>query len=220
MKQFGKIALAVLFFFVFLVVKIPAFAADIDLVINEVMYDFAGSDDNHEWVELRNTGNEPVTVIGGSGSGSWRIHDGANHIFNTTAAQGSMTILAGDFAIITQDSTTFLSDYPGFSGTLIQSSGLSLGNTADVVSLRIGTSGSLWGDFLISRHRELTVTETLCKKRRRVPLLLQSQIPEQQMQRLLHLPLHLLQLLHPPLLLQKRLLLLNLQRLPRLPRQL
>ncbi len=119
------------------------FASEQDIVVNEVMYDFPGSDDGHEWVELYNSGNAPVTIIGSSGTGSWRISDGTNHTFPTS---GSLTIDSKGFLVVTQNSSTFLADNAGFSGNLIESS-ISLNNTGTTVGLRIGTNGILWGQF-------------------------------------------------------------------------
>lgn len=144
--MFKKIHLLLLLS-LFSVFPFQTFAAEQDLVVNEVMYDLSGNDTGHEWVELYNGGSDSVIIIGGSGMGSWRINDGANRTFSSTAVQGDMTIPPGGFAVIIQDAGIFLSDYPGFSGTLIQSSAFSLNNTAATIGLRIGSSGPLWGEF-------------------------------------------------------------------------
>lgn len=123
----------------------PVFAADQDLIVNEIIYDFPGNDTAHEWVELFNSGDSSVTIIGGSTTGAWRINDGANHLFSSTATQGSMTIGSKEYVIIAQNAVTFLADNPGFSGNLIESSGLSLNNTSATVGLRIGSGGTIWG---------------------------------------------------------------------------
>ncbi len=142
-----KKACPILIFILFLFFPSKLLAAEQDLIVNEIMYDLPGSDTGREWVEVVNIGGEQVTIIGGSGTGSWRINDGANRTFSSTATQGDLTIPPGGFAVITQDAGIFLSDYPGFTGTLIQSSTLSLNNTAAIVGLRIGSSGALWGEF-------------------------------------------------------------------------
>ncbi len=111
------------------------------------MYDLAGRDTNHEWVEIYNDGGDPTIITGGSTNSSWRIFDGSNHTLNATPTQGSMTIPARGFAVIAQNSNTFLSDYPNFSGTIIESSAISLNNTGDTVGLRIGSSGDMFGSF-------------------------------------------------------------------------
>ena len=124
----------------------PVFAADQDLIVNEVMYDFPDSDTNHEWIELFNSGDSSVTIVGGSGTGAWRISDGANHTFSATASQGSMTIAAQGYAIIAKNASTFLADNPGFSGTLIESS-IDLKNSSATAGLRVNADGALWGQL-------------------------------------------------------------------------
>lgn len=140
-----RIVISLIAFASLLLFSPPVSAADQDLIVNEIMYDFPGSDTGHEWVELFNSGDSPITIIGGSTTGAWRINDGANHLFSSTAAQGSMTVGAKEYVIIAQNTATFLSDRPGFSGSLIESSGLSLGNTSATVGLRIGSGGTIWG---------------------------------------------------------------------------
>lgn len=122
------------------------FAVEQDLVVNEIMYDFPDSDTNHEWIELLNSGDSPITIVGGSSGGSWRINDASNHIFNATAAQGSMTIGIQEYVIITKSASTFLADNTGFSGNIIESS-ISLGNAGATVGLRINADGALWGQL-------------------------------------------------------------------------
>lgn len=110
------------------------------------MYNSPGSDTDREWVELYNTENNPVTVIGGSTSGAWRINDGTNHLLSATPAQGNMAIPSGGFVIIAKNASVFLSDYPSFSGTVIQSS-ISLNNTGATVGLRIDSNGVFFDEF-------------------------------------------------------------------------
>lgn len=77
------------------------------VVINEVMYDLPGTDTKREWVELFNNGSSDVDLTG------WKFNDGSNH--NLVAppdngGQGSLTIPAGGFVILTSDASTFLSE--------------------------------------------------------------------------------------------------------------
>lgn len=134
----------VVFFLIFSSSKV--FAVEQDLVVNEIMYDFPDSDINHEWIELFNSGDSPVTIVGGSSTGAWRINDGSNHTFSTTPSQGSMTVGSGEYIIITKSASTFLSDNPGFSGNIVESS-INLNNTSATVSLRINADGALWGQL-------------------------------------------------------------------------
>ncbi len=138
-------ALTVLFAILAAFLPANVFAAPQNILITEIMYDFAGSDTGHEWVELWNGGSETVTIIGGSGAGSWRFNDGANHTFFNTPARGSLTLAPGDFLIISSNTDTFLTDHPEFSGNLVKVS-FSLGNTNETLSLRIETNGTPWSE--------------------------------------------------------------------------
>jgi len=149
-----KFLLITIYTIFFLFFPSIAFASDQDLIINEIMYDFSGSDTDHEWVEVYNTGIDPVTIIGGSTSGSWRLYDGANNrTLSVSANQGSMIIGAGEFAIVAQNPNVFLSDNPSFNGNLIESSAMSLGNTARELGLRIGSGGEMWGKFAFDNNQ-------------------------------------------------------------------
>lgn len=133
-----------LFIFLF-VFPTAVYAGATDVRITEIMYDAAGSDTGHEWVELWNGGADPVTIVPGSGSGSWRFNDGANHTFSTTLARGSFILAPGDFLIISSNTDTFLSGHPNFSGNLVKSS-FSLGNTLETLFLRLETAGAPWSE--------------------------------------------------------------------------
>ena len=104
------------------------------VLISEIMYDLAGSDADHEWVEIYNSGSESATIVDGSGDNSWRFNDGSNHIF--TLVQGSLIISAGGVAVLADDAPTFLTDHPGFSGTLVDTV-ISLNNTSDTLKLSL-----------------------------------------------------------------------------------
>ena len=103
-----------------------------DTVFTEIMYNPAGADSDHEWVEIYNQGSGDVTIVEGSGNDSWRFNDGSNHTL--TLIQGSLTIPAQGFAILADDAATFLADYPAFSGTLFDTV-MSLNNTSDTLQL-------------------------------------------------------------------------------------
>ncbi len=104
------------------------------LSITEIMYDLSGSDAGHEWVELYNNSSQAVSIVGGSGAGSWRFNDGSNHFLAQTPAMGSLTIPSGGYVILADDAQTFLNDHPNFSGTLIDTT-ISLPNTSGVVKI-------------------------------------------------------------------------------------
>lgn len=132
-----------------ILMPVIVFATPQDVRITEIMYDVSGSDTGHEWVELWNGGSESVNITGGSGSGSWRFNDGANHTFATSAYRGSLILAPGDFLIISSNTDTFLTDHSNFSGNLVKVS-FSLGNTSETLFLRIETSGTPWSEVSYS----------------------------------------------------------------------
>jgi hypothetical protein len=101
------------------------------IVIAEIMYDFSGTDANHEWVELYNASSQEIDLTG------WKFNDGSNHVLNIppkNSGQGSMIMPASAYAILADDATTFLADHPSFSGTVIDTVA-SLNNTTATLTL-------------------------------------------------------------------------------------
>lgn len=132
---------SVLFALAFLFVASPVRAA---VVINEVMYDPLGSDSGREWVELHNDGTSDVTLVGGSGSGSWRIADSSNHTLVAppgNGGRGSLVVPAGGYLVIANDPATFIAEYGG--AYSVVRSALTLNNTGVTVSLVDGSSGTV-----------------------------------------------------------------------------
>ncbi|MBI5913491.1 lamin tail domain-containing protein [Candidatus Azambacteria bacterium] len=102
-----------------------------DIIINEVMYDLKGADDTHEWVEIYNSSAKDFDITG------WKFNDGSNHILNAppkNGGQGSLVVRAGGYAVFADDAAVFLSDHPGFSGTVIDTV-MSLKNTEATLTL-------------------------------------------------------------------------------------
>jgi hypothetical protein len=130
----AKIIGAVLIAFIF-----PLFASAA-VVINEVMYDVEGTDTDREWVELYNNGTEAVTIVVGSGSGSWRFVDSSAHTLKLES--GSATLEAGAYALVVKNVSQFAVDYPAVGGNIF-SGAISLTNTAAAVSIKDGTGGVL-----------------------------------------------------------------------------
>jgi hypothetical protein len=102
-----------------------AFAA---VVIDEIMYDLEGGDVGREWIEVVNTGDNTIDLT------NWKLNE-ANTNHGLTLSQGDATIPAGGFVIIADNPGKFLIDYPGFSGTIFDSS-FSLSNTGETLVLR------------------------------------------------------------------------------------
>ena len=131
---------------IFLFLAGTVLAATGDIQITEIMYDPSGADTDHEWVELKNTGSEPVELAGGSSAQGWRFFDGSNHTLVT-----STVLAAGQFLVLVQDETKFLADHPGFGGKIIRSA-FSLVNTTSTLALRVGSDGAKWSEVLYDKN--------------------------------------------------------------------
>lgn len=119
-------------FFIFAVFGVlyaqkTAFAANSDIVINEIG---AYEPSDHEWIEIYNKGSEAVDMTG------WFFHeDATNH--GLSVYQGlDMIIEPGEYAIIADRADYFQSDYPLFSGTIIDSSWSTLSLSGELIELR------------------------------------------------------------------------------------
>ena len=108
--------------------------------LSEIMYDPKGTDTKHEWVELYNSGSDAADIS------KYKLNDGSsstNHALNAPPANGgtgSLSVPAGGYAILADDATTFLADYPAFSGTVIDSSFSLVDSGATVTLLSCPTS--------------------------------------------------------------------------------
>jgi len=96
------------------------------------MYDYPGSDNNHEWIELYNSGEDSLSVITGSSNNSWRFFDGSNHILSLY--QGTTTISSEEYFIIADDAEQFILDYPNTTSTIFDTS-MNLLNSSSTLSL-------------------------------------------------------------------------------------
>ncbi len=100
--------------------------------VTEIMYDPAGTDSGHEWIELYNAGTSPIPLS------SWKLYEGdANH--NIIAASGGKSLAPRSFAVIAQSAVKFEADYPDFSGELFHSA-FSLDNAGATIALRNASS--------------------------------------------------------------------------------
>lgn len=87
------------------------FSAAAQVVISEVAYDPAGSDDRHEWIEVQNTGTAIIDIS------KWSFSDGGStrHALNAPPkndGKGSLAVSAGGFLILADDARTFENMYP------------------------------------------------------------------------------------------------------------
>ncbi len=129
----GQISKGYFLYFFFFSFLFPSFCFA-QIVINEIMYDSPGADD--DWVEIYNAGSESVTIVTGSVNGSWRFVDSSAHTLRPIT--GGNVLASGDYAVITSDASKFTMDWPSFSGKLFESS-FSLTNTSNTISIKDGS---------------------------------------------------------------------------------
>ncbi len=91
--------------------------ADTDIVITEIMYDAdnAVHDNNHEWVEIANTGTDPVSLNG------WTLDD-SNTANTGVGTFPDVTLAPGAIAIFYNDNITeadFIAHYNPAPGTVL-----------------------------------------------------------------------------------------------------
>jgi len=94
----------------------------------EVYYDPAGTDTGREWIEIHNMADN-IADIGGLKL----FEEGVNHGLKPVV--GTTTLSAGQYAVIADDPAKFMLDWPGYVGTLFDSS-FSLKNTGETLILR------------------------------------------------------------------------------------
>jgi hypothetical protein len=83
-----------------------------------------------------NSGDTAVSLVG------VKFNDGSNHTLNEPPAngsQGTLSVPAGGYMIIAQNAETFLANYSGYTGTVLDTV-MSLSNTEETIKL-IGQSG-------------------------------------------------------------------------------
>ncbi len=91
------------------------------------MYNPAGTDTKHEWIEIYNNESSAANISG------YRLFEN-NVKHSLTLVNGSYLINAGGYAVIMQDAATFLADYPDFNNTLFDSA-FSLSNTEETIAI-------------------------------------------------------------------------------------
>ncbi len=112
-----------------ILLAIPAANA---IVINEIMYDPVGGDTAKEWIEIHNNESSEVNLFG------WKLfEDNTNH--GLAMITGSWTLPSKSFAIIADNASRFLYDYPEFDGTLFDSA-FSLSNSGESLALKNSSS--------------------------------------------------------------------------------
>ncbi|PJA92615.1 MAG: hypothetical protein CO133_02225, partial [Candidatus Komeilibacteria bacterium CG_4_9_14_3_um_filter_37_5] len=110
-------------------------ASSSDIIFTEIMYDLAGTDDKHEWVEIYNASTAAIVI-----NDDWRFYDGTAHLLNII--QGEAILAPRGVAVIADDATTFLNNHPGFNGLLLDSV-VKLSNDGEEIKLSLD-DGSNW----------------------------------------------------------------------------
>jgi len=108
---------------------LPKISSAAGLTVNEIMYDLAGADDKHEWVELYNGGATDIDLA------NWKFNDGSNHKLNPppdNGSRGSLVLPAGGYLLLADDAATLAADLPDYSGTIIDTV-MDLNNVADSI---------------------------------------------------------------------------------------
>jgi len=119
MKVYGRLPIIA-------VALIPVVSAA-HVEITEIMYDLEGGDSGREWIEIKNTGSEPLDLS------DWKLFENdTNH--GLSLSQGAETLPPGGYAIIADNPTKFLADWD-YQGTLFDSA-FSLNNTGESLALR------------------------------------------------------------------------------------
>lgn len=99
-----------------------------NVVISEIMYDPAGADDDHEWIEVWNGTDEAIDLT------DWEFTENSGD-HGLALASGVIIVDAGERFVIAEDAAQFLLDYPEFSGVLFDSS-FSLSNTGEMIAIK------------------------------------------------------------------------------------
>lgn len=129
--------------------------------IIEIMYDLEGSDAGREWIEVVNTGGVSVDIA------DFKFFEAeTNH--KLILSQGDSNLEAGGYAVIADNTDTFLADWPNYSGVLFDSS-FSLKNTGEFLAFRNSelvdidsvTYSSEWGAEGDGNSLQLTNSEWL-----------------------------------------------------------
>jgi hypothetical protein len=95
--------------------------------ISEIMYDTPGTDSGREWIEVFNDSSETIDLS------NWKFLENAvNHSLKLIL--GDSKISSGEYAVIADNDQNFLTDNPGFKGTLFDSA-FSLTNTGENLAI-------------------------------------------------------------------------------------
>ena len=102
------------------------------IVISEIMYDAPGSDEGREWIEVHNVGASNLVLTDA------KLAEGdTNHLIKLSRGVGD--VLPDTYAILANDSETFISEHPEYFGQVFHSA-FSLSNYGESVAVKCGDS--------------------------------------------------------------------------------
>lgn len=99
-----------------------------NIIISEIMYDYPGSDEGHEWIEIKNLSNYEIDI-----SSLSIFENKTAHAIKSS--NGNFILSGGEIAVIANNTSTFMLDFPQFSGKLFYAS-FSLSNSGEEIALR------------------------------------------------------------------------------------
>ncbi|HAH04367.1 MAG: OB-fold nucleic acid binding domain protein [Parcubacteria group bacterium GW2011_GWA2_43_17] len=120
----------------FLIIKLQAEALP-QLQFTEIMYNPAGADADHEWLEIFNYSTSTSYII----NADWRFNDGSNH--QLSLVLGDELIEPFEYLVLAADDQIFLQDYPDYQGSLVDTV-MSLNNSQDNLSLSVDVGQSFF----------------------------------------------------------------------------
>lgn len=131
-----------------LLIGLPA-VATAQVVITEIG---AYERTDHEWVEIYNVSGAAVDLTG------WKFwENNTNH--GLAALAGDLSLAPGEYGIIAQKGDVFLTDHPGFGGTVLDSSWSTLKESGEEIGLK-----DTGGNF-VERFTYLPAPETSLQRR-------------------------------------------------------
>ncbi len=107
-----------------------------EVIVSEIMYDLPGSDSGREWVEIKNTGTQSISVD----FKKWKLVESDNS-HNVSFFRGNQVLPPQGFAVIASDPNKFLQDWPSYQGSILRSS-FSLNNSSGKILIKLGTTTS------------------------------------------------------------------------------
>lgn len=117
-------------YIVYIAIIFPCISfANVD--ITEIMYDPEGTDSGREWIEVYNKGESDIDLS------LWKLLENEVNHKISIYEEGDSVLEVGKYAVIADNVTKFLIDYPAYSG-LVLDSAFSLNNSGESLALLDG----------------------------------------------------------------------------------